>query len=162
MLSWQEEMREREQVQENDRRVREQQQKQQQGTTMQQFAQSQADEISQGRFAATGIPNVTGATEIPYSSLAKMPASSPWSGAQPQPPIEPPLNYEINRLTPYELEPSMPHPIEDPADVSPVSPSADPGPTSDPAPSPEHPPPPGDEQRPDVGPSSSSEGSDNA
>jgi hypothetical protein len=89
MLSKQEEQQERLQTLENDRKVLEAEQAriQREGTTFHQFGQSQADEISQGRFAATGVPSVTGAMPIP-----KYPAASPsW---QIQLPDEPPLGLD--------------------------------------------------------------------
>jgi hypothetical protein len=127
MLSWQEEMREREQVQENDRRLREQQQKQQQepANTMHQHALSAANDESGGRYGvARPAPTVTGST--PIVKYPQLPSDSPWSGQAPEPGPEPPLNYEINRLTPYELEPSMAaSSVEDPAGAT--SSPADPG-----------------------------------
>jgi hypothetical protein len=47
------------------------------GTTMQQFAQSQADEINQGRFAATGVPNVIGASILPEATGEPMSGDAP-------------------------------------------------------------------------------------
>jgi hypothetical protein len=95
MLSRQEEELERRAVLENDRRVREQQKRQSEGTTFHQHAQAQADETNQGRFAATGVPNVIGPTPIP-----KYPAAS--SSWQIQLPDEPPLGFDNPALD--ELE----------------------------------------------------------
>jgi hypothetical protein len=85
-----------------------------QASTYHQHAVAQAGELSGGRFGvATPAPTVTGST--PIVKVPQLPSSSPWSGAQPEPGPEPPLNYEINKLTPYELEPSMgsTRPVED-------------------------------------------------
>ena len=94
----------------------------QQASTNLDHALAAANDIRGGRFGATGTPNVTGATEIPYSSLPKMAASSPWSGAQPEPGTEEPLGYRIDAMP--EQEPSTvlssPCPVEvtdDPADA---------------------------------------------
>ena len=75
---------------EKRRIIREQQQ---QGATFHQHAQAQADEMSQGRFAATGTPIVTGATPVP-----KYPAA----GAHQADPVgtEPPLGFSVNDLEP--------------------------------------------------------------
>jgi hypothetical protein len=58
MLSKQEEEQERRETLENDRLVREAEHQRllRGGTTFHQFAQSFADEVNQGRFAATGVP----------------------------------------------------------------------------------------------------------
>jgi hypothetical protein len=93
------------------------------GTTMHQFAVSQAGELSGGRFGvATPAPSVTGATAIPYSSLSEMPASSPWSGAQPQPQPgpEPPLGFDNPALE----SSAVPASVEEGAPVSEAPPSA--------------------------------------
>jgi hypothetical protein len=66
---------------------------QQQTSTLHQHAQAQADELSQGRFRATGTPIVTGATAIP----AYPPGPTWCTGDQG---IEPPLNYSVNELQP--------------------------------------------------------------
>jgi hypothetical protein len=127
MLSKDIERIEREQVQENDRRLREQQQKQQQepANTMHQHALAAANDESGGRYGvARPAPTVTGSN--PIVQYPQLPSSSPWSGSQPEPGPEPPLNYEINKLTPYELEPSMAaSSVEDPAGAT--SSPADPG-----------------------------------
>jgi hypothetical protein len=98
---FQHEQRARRETLRNDARLREQQQ----ATSMHQFAQSQANDTGGGRFGALGNPNITGST--PVQQIPQLPSSSPWSGAQPEPGIEPALGYEVNRLTPYELEPSV-------------------------------------------------------
>jgi hypothetical protein len=93
MLSRQEEEAERIETMRNDASVREQQKQREaehqrnEGTTFHQFAQSQAGELSGGRFAAIGTPNVTGTAPIPT-----YPAASPsW---QIQLPDEPPLGVD--------------------------------------------------------------------
>jgi hypothetical protein len=110
MLTRQEEEQERRATLENDRLVREAEHRRilTEGTTMFQHGQSQADEINQGRFAATGVPHVTGSQPIP--KVPQLPESSPWSGAQPEPPTEPPLNYPIDTLTDPEQVLSTPEP----------------------------------------------------
>ena len=73
------------------------------GTTFHQHAQAFADELSQGRFAATGVPTVTGATPIPKYPAAGAHQSDPVG-------VEPPLGFSVN-----ELEPSANHlpPVEE-------------------------------------------------
>jgi hypothetical protein len=104
------------------------------GTTFHQHAQAFADEINQGRFAATGAPTVTGATAIP-----KYPAA----GAHQADPVgtEPPLGFSVD---------DMPNPTGDAS--SGLSPPVATGPASDPAPLSDLA---DDEQRPDAGPPSS-------
>jgi hypothetical protein len=76
------------------------------GTTMQQFAQSQADEINQGRFAATGVPNVIGAKP----GVAQMyPAAS--AAHQVDLPKEEPLGFAIDEM-PFENSAGA-SPVED-------------------------------------------------
>jgi hypothetical protein len=89
MLSKQEEEQERRATLENDRKVREQQR----ASTFHQHAQAQADEINQGRFRATGVPSVTGATPVP---------SYPAAGAHQADPVgtEPPLGFSVSDLEP--------------------------------------------------------------
>jgi hypothetical protein len=114
MLSRQEEEQERIETLRNDQFVR-QQQRQAEASTMHQHAVAQADETNQGRFAATGVPTVTGSTPIP-----KYPAASPsW---QIQLPDEPPLGFDNPALE----EPStLPASVEATGgDVS-AAPSAD-------------------------------------
>jgi hypothetical protein len=90
MLSRQEEEAERRATLENDRLVREQQQR---GSTFHQHAQAQADELSQGRFAATGAPRVIGATPSP---AAQYPAAS--AAHQTELPPEQPLGYRVDAM----------------------------------------------------------------
>jgi hypothetical protein len=81
----------------NDRKVREAEHARllREGTTLYAHAQAFADEINQGRFAAIGVPTVTGATPIP-----QYPAASPsW---QIQLPDEPPLGYSVDQVEPIE------------------------------------------------------------
>ena len=80
----------------------------QQASTNLDHALAAANDISGGRFGATGTPNVTGATEIPYSSLPKMAASSPWSGTQPEPGIEEPLGYRVDAMPGLETSTGVP------------------------------------------------------
>jgi len=77
-----------------------------QATTFHQHAVSQADELSQGRFAALGTPHVTGAT--PAVRYPQLPSSSPWSGAQPEPGPEPPTGYRIDEMPPLESSTMLP------------------------------------------------------
>ena len=82
-----------------------------------------ANDLGGGRFAGVNPTVVVGSeAAVKYPQL---PSSSPWSGQQPEPPIEPPLGVEINRLSPHELEPSVvnqtaldpepsSHPVQDP------------------------------------------------
>jgi hypothetical protein len=124
MLTRQEEEQERRETLENDRLVREAEQRRilLEGSTMHQHAQSAANDEAGGRFASVNPATVVGAQPLP--TYPQLPSSSPWSGTQPEPPIEPPTGYEVNRLTPYELEPSMaPSPVvEEGAPVSDVAP----------------------------------------
>ena len=62
----------------------------QQASTNLDHALAAANDISGGRFGAIGTPNVVGSTEILYSSLVRVPTSSPWSGTQPEPGLEEP------------------------------------------------------------------------
>jgi len=100
---------------EKRRIIREQQQ---QGATFHQHAQAQADEMSQGRFAATGTPIVTGATPVP-----KYPAA----GAHQADPVgtEPPLAFSVDQVEP--IEPSAAPPVEDPTGCVSVSLPVEPG-----------------------------------
>jgi hypothetical protein len=54
-------------------------------------AQTQAGELSGGRFAATGTPHVTGATPVPNYPAAAAHQRDPV-------PIEPPLGIDINAM----------------------------------------------------------------
>jgi hypothetical protein len=89
MLESQEEQEERRRVALQDADLRRQQQ--QRGSTFHQHAQAQADELSQGRFAAIGTPTVTGATPIPKYPAAGAHQSDPVG-------IEPPLGIDINAM----------------------------------------------------------------
>ena len=93
MLTSQEEQEERRRVALQDADLRRQQQ---QGGTFHAHAQAQADEMSQGRFAAIGSPRVVGSTPIPIYPQASTPFQSD------PVPIEPPLGYSV-----AQVEPSM-------------------------------------------------------
>jgi hypothetical protein len=97
MLSKQEDELARRETLENDRKLLEAERRriQIEGTTFHQFGQSQADEINQGRFAAIGVPTVTGATPIP-----KYPAAAAHQ-ADPCGP-EPVLGYDVNEMPALE------------------------------------------------------------
>ena len=101
---------ERRETLENDRKVREAEHQRllREGATFHQFAQAFADEVNQGRFAATGAPRVVGST--PNPSMQYPAASTPFQSD----PVgtEPPLGIDINAMS-----------EQNPADVS-VSPSA--------------------------------------
>ena len=71
------------------------------GTTFHQHAQAFADELSQGRFAATGVPTVTGATPIPKYPAAGAHQSDPVG-------VEPPLGFSVNELEPSTDSVSLP------------------------------------------------------
>src|SRR6516162_10947870 len=88
MLSKQEEEQERREVLENDRKVLEQR-----GSTYHQHGVAQADEINQGRFAATGAPRVVGSTPNPASQY---PAAS--AAHQTELPPEQPLGYSVDDM----------------------------------------------------------------
>jgi hypothetical protein len=90
MLSKQEEMEERIETLRNDADVRKRQQ--QQGSTL---LDHHHDETDGGRFGALGQQIVTGR---PSPKIPQLPASSPWSGAQPEPGEEPGLGYSIEQV----------------------------------------------------------------
>jgi hypothetical protein len=119
MLSSQEEQREREEVMRQDADLRKRQEeaaqraKDQSGTFFS-HGQAAANDMAGGRFAAINPTVVVGAE--PVLKYPQLPSSSPWSGTQPEPPIEPPLGVEINKLTPFELEPSIPSLAQAPDD----------------------------------------------
>ena len=92
MLSSQEEQEERRRVALQDADVRRQQQ-QAQGGTFHAHAQAQANELSGGRFAATGSPRVVGSTPNPS---AQYPAAS--VAHQTELPPEEPLGIDINAM----------------------------------------------------------------
>jgi hypothetical protein len=102
MLSKDLERIEREETMRQDADLRRRQQPAQGGTFFQ-HGLAQADEVNQGRFAATGVPTVTGSTPVP---------SYPAAGAHQSDPVgtEPPLGFSVN-----ELEPSANHlpPVEE-------------------------------------------------
>ena len=106
MLSSQEEEQERRETLENDRKVREQQQRDRasRGSTFHQHAQAAASDNAGGRFGSVNSATVVGSQ--PLSKYPELPSSSPWSSADPVP-IEPPLGYDINKLSAHEIEPSL-------------------------------------------------------
>jgi hypothetical protein len=74
---------------------------QERGSTYHQHGLAGADEVNQGRFRATGTPHVVGQSAVPiYPQAATAFQRDPV-------PDEPSLGVEINRLTPFELEPSL-------------------------------------------------------
>ena len=91
MLSSQEEQAERRRVLANDQRVKEQS-----GT----FMSHTHDDLAGGRFAKVSPQTVVGAEPVPNYPAAAAHQHDPV-------PIEPPLGYSVNDLTPHELEPSM-------------------------------------------------------
>ena len=101
MLSSQQEQIEREEVMRQDADLRKRQEEaerraKEQSATF--FSHTHTDEISGGgRFAGTSPATVIG--QDPQMKYPQLPASSPWSGAQPEPGIEPPLSaYENSAL----------------------------------------------------------------
>jgi len=112
---------ERRETLDNDQLVREAEHRRilREGTTFHQFAQSTANDEAGGRFAQVNATTVVGAPAVKYPQL---PSSSPWSGAQPEPGIEPPTGYRIDEMTP--LEPSAVYsPVEVGAPVLEAPPS---------------------------------------
>ena len=87
---------ERRETLENDRKVREAEHQRllREGTTFHQHAQAFADELSQGRFAATGSPRVVGSTPNPSMQY---PAASPPFQSDPVG-TEPPLGYSVDAI----------------------------------------------------------------
>jgi hypothetical protein len=104
-LSRQEEMEERREVVENERRLRNQ------GTTFSRFAQADADQ-RRGRFDEHEKATVNGSE--PIVRYPQLPASSPWAGPD-LVPTEPSLGYRINDLNPTD-------PPADPSDLASVPP----------------------------------------
>jgi hypothetical protein len=108
-------------VMRNDQTVREQRQQQQQreaSTFLDQYYSPVG-----GRFSVTENESVTGRVSPKPPPL---PSTSPWSGAQPEPGIEPPIGYAIHQVEP--LEPPSPAPSAAPAtggDAMSDAPSAD-------------------------------------
>jgi hypothetical protein len=88
MLSRQEEEQERRETLENDLKVL-----RERGSTFHQHGLAQADEINQGRFAATGAPRVVGSTPTPASQY---PAAS--AAHQTELPPEQPLGFAIDQM----------------------------------------------------------------
>jgi hypothetical protein len=88
MLSKQEEEQERRETLENDLRVL-----RERGSTFHQHAQSQASDLAQGRFAATGAPRVVGSTP---DASAQYPAAAP--SHQVTLPPEQPLGYSVDYM----------------------------------------------------------------
>jgi hypothetical protein len=88
LLSWQEQMLERKQTLENDRKVREQQNS---GTFL-----SHTHSDLGGRYSGVGAQTVVGAEVNAYSSLPKMPEGNPW--AHDPVPNELPTGYRIDAL----------------------------------------------------------------
>ena len=76
---------------------------QQKTSTFHQHAQAQADEISQGRFAATGVPRVIGSTSTP---AAQYPAAS--AAHQTELPPEQPLGYRVDEMPEFESPAGVP------------------------------------------------------
>jgi hypothetical protein len=95
-LSRQEEQQDRLDVLRNEQRLRNP------GTTLNQFAESEAN-IDRGRFAAHEQSRVIGSEPLPR--YPQLPASSPWAGPD-LVPTEPPLGYAIDELVPLEPSPS--------------------------------------------------------
>jgi hypothetical protein len=91
----------------NDARVHEQQQSVRNGDTSA-YINHYSPELG-GRFSNVGAASVVRTTPNPYPPL---PENNPWR-SDPVP-DEPPLGFEINRLSAYELEPSI-----NPADPEP-------------------------------------------
>jgi hypothetical protein len=101
------------------------------------LSHTHVDEISGGgRFAAVSPATVIG--QDPAVKYPQLPSSSPWSDSDPVP-DEPPLGYEINKLNPHELEPSL-NPAESAAPGfradSPARQTGEPAPGAAPSPSP--------------------------
>jgi hypothetical protein len=81
-------------LQDAELRQREQRQKQQrEGST---FLEQYHSDIG-GRFSVTQTEIVTGRAS---PQLPPLPACSPWSSAQPEPGLEPPLGYAIHQVEP--------------------------------------------------------------
>jgi hypothetical protein len=94
MLSSQDEQEERRRVALQDADLRRRQQ-QAQGGTFFAHGVAQANELSGGRFGATGVPTVTGATPVP---------NYPTAGAHQSDPVgtEPPLGFSVDQVEPIE------------------------------------------------------------
>jgi len=118
MTTDQEEQAEKRRVMLQDAGVRQQQQT----STFHQHAQAQADEISQGRYRATGVPRVVGSTPTPASQY---PAAT--AAHQTEVPPEGPLGYRVDAMP--GLESSMAPPVEV-TDGPAQAPSGDGGPAT--------------------------------
>src|SRR6516165_7594221 len=118
MTTDQEEQAEKRRVMLQDAGVRQQQQT----STFHQHAQAQADEISQGRYRATGVPRVVGSTPTPASQY---PAAS--AAYQTELPPEGQLGYRVDAMP--GLESSMAPPVEV-TDGPAQAPSGDGGPAT--------------------------------
>jgi hypothetical protein len=96
------------------------------GSTYHQHGLAQADEIHQGRFAATtgGAPRVIASTPNVGGQYSQLPESSPWSGAQPEPGLEPPTGYCIDEMPGFGPS-AVPVCVEATGPVSDPAPSAD-------------------------------------
>jgi hypothetical protein len=132
---FQREQQDRRRVLRDDARLREQQTKDQSGTFL---SHTHIDDAG-GRFAAVNAASVVGAE--PLVTYPQLPSSSPWAGPDPVP-DEPPLGYEVNRLTDHELEPSMTSSTVDAQAGGAEAPSPSPGSMSEnaaPSPSPDQP-----------------------
>jgi len=116
MLSRQEEEAERRATLENDLKVLEARR----GSTLHQHAQSQADEVSQGRFAAVGSPRVIGST----AGVASQYPAAAAHQADPVP-TEPPLGIDINAMPELESSTASPVSVEAAPSASPQSPGPD-------------------------------------
>lgn len=95
-LSRFEEQDERREVVQNEQRLRNP------GTTLNQFAQSDANE-PRGRFSAISNPTVIGATAV-----SQYPAGPAWCADPGSQMLEPPLSYDNPALEPSSLGPSLP------------------------------------------------------
>jgi len=84
----------------------------QSGSTFHQHAVVQADDTSGGRFAATGKPTVVGGDPIP--KYPQLPASSPWSGLQPDAGPEPATGYRIDAMPEFGQDPTGHFPVSPP------------------------------------------------
>ena len=116
MLTRQEEEQERRETLENDRKLLEAEHRRilREGTTFHQHAQSAANDEAGGRFAAVNPTTVVGAQSLPKHPT--LPSSSPWSGAQPEPGIEPALGYPIDAMPESESSTVMSSAVEVPDD----------------------------------------------
>jgi hypothetical protein len=84
-------------VMRSDQTVREQRQWQQQREASTYLDQYHSD--IGGRFSVTQHETVTGRVS---AAPPPLPSTSPWSGSQPEPGIEPPLGYRVDEMIPIE------------------------------------------------------------